>query len=129
MLRVLPSWEVFLTQGIYEEDNMQEIRFDDKCKITRSTGKYNEYDEPITELVYEGACKYQEGGVSASRFITLYPLLFLPEIVMTDTNDIVEIVTNTGRKRKSLVNIARDIPMTKVPINITRVELKQATAD
>ena len=116
-------------QGIYAEDkDMQEIRFDDKCKITRATGK-NKYDEPITERVYEGACKYQEGGVSASRFITLNPLLFLPEIVMTDTNDIVEIVTSTGRKRKSLVNIARDIPMTKVPINITRVELKLATAD
>lgn len=116
-------------QDIYEEDSMQEIRFDDKCKITRETGKTNKYDEPITELVYEGACKYQEGGASASRFVTLNPLLFLPEIVMTDTNDIVEIVTSTGRKRKSLVNIARDIPMTKVPINITRVELKQATAD
>lgn len=118
-----------MTQDIYAEDNMQEIKFNDKCKITRATGKYNEYDEPITELVYEGVCKYQEGGASASRFITLNPLLFLPEIVMTDTNDIVEIVTSTGRKRKSLVNIARDIPMAKVPINITRVELKQATAD
>ena len=119
-----------MTQDIYAEDKtMQEIKFDDKCKITRSTGKYNEYDEPITVLVYEGACKYQEGGASASHFITLNPLLFLPEIVMTDTNDIVEILTSTGRKRKSLVNIARDIPMTKVPINITRVELKQATAD
>lgn len=64
-------------QDIYEGDSMQEIRFDDKCKITRETGKTNEYDEPITELVYEGACKYQEGGASASRFVTLNPLPYM----------------------------------------------------
>ena len=101
------------------------IEFKDKCKITRDTGKTDKYDEPIVEVIYDGACLYEEGGASASRLITLNPLLFLPTNVLVETNDIVEIVTSFGRKRKSLVRIARDIRTRE--LSITRLELKQTT--
>jgi hypothetical protein len=103
------------------------IEFKDKCKITRATGKVDKHDELIVEVIYEGACLYEEGGASASRLITLNPLLFLPtNKVLVETNDIVDIVTSFGRKRNSLVRIARDIRTRE--LSITRLELKQTTA-
>lgn len=102
------------------------IEFKDKCKITRDIGNTNKYDEPIVEVIYEGACLYQEGSASASNPITLNPLLFLPtNDVLVEINDIVEIVTSFSRKRKSLVRIARDIRSRE--LSITRLELKQTT--
>jgi hypothetical protein len=59
----------------------------------------------------------------------LSPLLFIPrEGVLAEIYDSVEITTRTGRKRKALVDVARDIdmPLSNLP-SMTRLELKQVT--
>lgn len=107
---------------------MRLIAFEDKCVIKRRLGA-NEYDEPIMESVYSGACCYQEGGYSnAQRMFMRNPILFLPEIsVLVDTNDIAEIKTKFGRELKAVVNIPREVELPITRERVTRLELKQAT--
>lgn len=109
---------------------MARIIFDDYCEIKRVGDGYDEYDNPIQEVIYSGECHYQERSrASFSQVITLSPLLFIPrEGVLAEINDFVEITTRTGRKRKALVDVARDIdmPLSNLP-SMTRLELKQVT--
>lgn len=108
---------------------MRLIGFEDACVIKRNKGGYDEYDNPLQEVVYEGACCYQEGGYSnAQRMFMRNPILFLPEIsVLVDTNDIAEVKTKFGRSLKAVVNIPREVELPITRERVTRLELKQAT--
>lgn len=108
---------------------MRLIAFEDKCAIKRNTGEYDEYDNPIQEVVYSGECCYQEGGYSnAQRMFVRNPILFLPEIsVLVDANDVVEVTTKFGRKLTAIVARPREIELPITHQQVTRLELKQAT--
>lgn len=110
---------------------MDLIDFKDSCVISRETGEYDNYDNPVTETIYEGPCLYEEGGLSYSnRIIVRNPLLFLPtNDVLIYINDVVEVTTFRGRVIKSLVENVRDIAMKMKPIQVTRIELKQARGE
>lgn len=105
---------------------MKLIKFKDKCTVLRDTGDYDEYDEPVRETVYEGACCYQEGGVSLTGIIIRKPTVYLPSNdVLVYINDIVHITTETGREINSEVELARDIRFVGSSTQITKMELKQ----
>ena len=108
---------------------MQMIRFEDTCVIKRNMGGYDEYDNPLQEVVYADKCCYQEGGYSnAQRMFMRNPILFLPEVlVLVDANDIVEVTTKFGRKLAAVVARPREIEMPITRQRVTRLELKQAT--
>lgn len=108
---------------------MQLIRFEDTCVIKRNVGGYDEYDNPLQEVIFEGECCYQEGGYSnAQRMFMRNPILFLPEISeLVDANDVVEVKTKFGRELKAVVNIPREIELPLTRQRVTRLELKQAT--
>lgn len=108
---------------------MRLIGFEDTCVIKRNKGGYDEYDNPLQEVVYEGVCCYQEGGYSnAQRMFMRNPILFLPEIsVLVDTNDIAEVKTKFGRSLEAVVNIPREVELPITRERVTRLELKQAT--
>lgn len=108
---------------------MRLIAFEDKCVIKRNTKGYDEYDEPIMDVVYSGECCYQEGGYSnAQRMFVRNPILYLPDVsVLVDANDIVEVITKFGRKLTAIVARPREIELPITRERITRVELKQAT--
>lgn len=108
---------------------MRLIAFEDKCVIKRNTDGYDEYDNPLQEVVYEDKCCYQEGGYSnAQRMFVRNPILFLPEVsVMVDANDVVEITTKFGRKLTAIVARPREIELPITRQRVTRLELKQAT--
>ena len=108
---------------------MQLIRFEDTCVIKRNVGGYDEYDNPLQEVIFEGECCYQEGGYSnAQRMFMRNPILFLPEISeLVNANDVVEVKTKFGRELKAVVNIPREIELPLTRQRVTRLELKQAT--
>lgn len=105
---------------------MKLIKFKDNCTVLRDTGTYDEYDEPVLETVYEGACCYQEGSVSLTGIIIRKPTVYLPSNgVLVYINDIVHITTETGREINSEVELARDIRFVGSSTQITKMELKQ----
>ena len=108
---------------------MRLIVFEDTCVIKRNLGEYDEYDNPLQEVVYSGECCYQEGGYSnAQRMFVRNPILFLPNVsVLVNANDIVEVTTKFGRKLTAIVARPREIELPITRERITRVELKQAT--
>lgn len=107
---------------------MRLIAFEDKCVIKRSVG-VNEYDEPIMESVYSGACCYQEGGYSnTQQMFVRNPILFLPDVsVLVDANDIVEVTTKFGRTLTAVVARPREVELPITRERVARLELKQAT--
>lgn len=111
---------------------MELITFDDVCVISRPTGKVTEYDEPIMDTIYNDSCLYQEAGRSYSaKFISLSPIVFLPtNDVLVEINDVVDLVTENGRKRVGVIDNVRDIILTKPIVRkLTRIELKQTKKD
>ena len=109
---------------------MQFIEFRDTCTISRQTKEKDAFGNFIRSVIYEGPCCYQEGGQTDSyRIITRNPSLFISgNDAIVEINDTVEVTTETGRKIKSLVQIARDIRLRSAKrLDITRIELKQAT--
>lgn len=112
---------------------MQFIEFRDTCVIKRDNGGRDEWDNPINpEIVYSGACLYEEGGSGYSRsIITRTPTVYLPDIsAQIFINDSIEIVTEFGREIKSVASNVRDINMPwRTNVKVTKIELKQAKGD
>ena len=110
---------------------MQGSKFSDTCVISRNMGHKDEFGNPVDDIIYEGACLYQESGqVLSYSIITRNPALYLPSNdVLVQINDAVTITTETGRVIKTLVQVARDVRLKfKARINMTTIELKQATS-
>ena len=108
---------------------MQFIEFRDTCTISRKTGKRDDFGNDLKATVYKGPCNYQEGGQVSFGIITRNPTMYLPSNdVIVEINDSVSVTTETGRTIVSLVQVARDIRLRAMKhLNVTRVELKQAT--
>ncbi len=110
---------------------MKFIDFRDHCVITRG-GSKDAWDNPIgAEVIYDGDCNYQEGGVVSTRVFTVRgPVVFLPGAVRVDINDALTVTTETGREIKSVVKVVRDINLPwRAEARVTRIELKQAQGD
>lgn len=107
---------------------MKLITFEDSCIIKRNSNEYDEHDNPLQEIVYEGMCCYQENGHSNAQgmFVRNSILFLLETSILIDTNDIVEITTKFGRKLNAVVAKPRDIELPFSRDKVTRLELKQA---
>ena len=111
---------------------MKFIDFRDKCLIARATGEKDEWDNDVRDVVYEGACLFEEGGTGYSRsIITRAPSVYLPGVdVQVLINDYIEIETEFGRKILAIAKSVRDINMPwRTNVQITKIELKQAQGD
>jgi hypothetical protein len=112
---------------------MQLLDFRDTCVITRERGEKDEWDNTLApQVVYDGACSYQEGGTSYTRVFTMRsPTVFLPGVdVEVRINDALAITTEFGREIKSIAKIVRDVNLPwRAGIKVTRIELKQAQGD
>ena len=106
---------------------MRNIKFEDECVIERIVG-VDSYDKPLTQVIYNGKCSYQEGGYSQSQNImTRTPLAFLPMVsALCETNDSIEIKTKFGRIYRGIVARSREIELPMTRERLTRLELKQA---
>jgi hypothetical protein len=106
---------------------MDEIPFKYSCIITRASGKYDEWDNPVNPtVIYEGKCDYQKGQPTLGTLYVHNDIVFLPKNdVLVRENDIVEAKVGKGRKYKGVVNSVSDIEYQLFERELTKIELKQ----
>ena len=111
---------------------MNLIKFRDTCTIARGIGEVDEYDNPIEDVIYRGACLYEEGGKNwSSNMLSRTPTVFLPSNdTIININDSISIITESGREIKAFASSIRDVRLRIMQtIDITKIELKQAFED
>lgn len=106
---------------------MSDLSYRDYCIITRSTGEVDEYDNLVSEEIYNGECDFQPGGQTALSIITHNDVVYLPRQVMVYENDSIVVTTQTGRKREGVVKLANDLGLDLTGDWVTEIEIKQST--
>lgn len=106
---------------------MSYLSYRDHCVITRSTGEVDEYDNLVSEEIYNGECDFQPGGQTALSIITHNDVVYLPRQVMVYENDSIIVTTQTGRKREGVVKLANDLGLDLTGDWVTEIEIKQST--
>lgn len=106
---------------------MSYLSYRDHCIITRSTGEVDEYDNLVSEEIYNGECDFQPGGQTALSIITHNDVVYLPRQVMVYENDSIAVTTQMGRKREGVVKLANDLGLDLTGDWVTEIEIKQST--
>lgn len=107
---------------------MSDLSYRDHCRITRDTGEYDEWDVPIDPIeIYDGKCDFQGGGQTPLSIVTHNDVVYLPLHVMVETNDIIKVTTDLGRKREGIVGNVNDLGLDPTGDWITEIEIKQST--
>lgn len=105
-----------------------ELEFKDTCIITRMSGEYDEWDNPIGTEIYNGNCMFQQGGQTSLSIVTRNDVVYLPSNdVIIESNDVIDVLTARGRKRHGVANNARDIELPITKELLTKIEIKQST--
>ena len=105
---------------------MSDLSYKDHCVITRSTGEVGEYDQFVSEGVYNGVCDWQPGGQTSLSIITHNDVVYLPKAVMVLENDNITVTTALGRKREGVVKLANDLGLDLTGDYVTEIEIKQS---
>jgi hypothetical protein len=106
---------------------MSDLSYKDHCRITRSTGEYDEWDNPLIEEIYNGVCDFQPGGQTSLSIISHNDVVYLPKAVMVEENDLISVTTQLGRKREGVVKLANDLGLDLTGDWVTEIEIKQST--
>ena len=106
---------------------MSYLSYRDHCVITRSTGEVDEYDNLVSEEIYNGECDFQPGGQTALSIITHNDVVYLPRQVMVYENDSIAVTTQAGRKREGVVKLANDLGLDLTGDWVTEIEIRQST--
>lgn len=106
---------------------MSDLSYRDHCRITRDTGEYDEWDNPVETEIYDGKCDFQGGGQTPLSIVTHNDVVYLPLHVMVETNDIIKVTTDLGRKREGIVGNVNDLGLDLTGDWITEIEIKQST--
>lgn len=106
---------------------MELIKFDDRCTVRRDSGEYDEWDNAITEEVYSGKCRYQQGVQSEWTTAQRNSVLFLDGDVRLSENDTVSVTLSNGVERSGTVKTVRNIEMPLTHKRMTRIEIVHDT--
>lgn len=106
---------------------MSDLSYRDHCRITRSTGEYDEWDNSIDTEIYDGVCDFQPGGQTSLSIISHNDVVYLPKAVMVQENDNIAVTTQLGRKREGVVRLANDLGLDLTGDWVTEIEIKQST--
>lgn len=106
---------------------MSDLSYRDHCRITRSTGEYDEWDNPFDTEIYDGVCDFQPGGQTSLSIISHNDVVYLPKAVMVQENDNIAVTTQLGRKREGVVRLANDLGLDLTGDWVTEIEIKQST--
>lgn len=105
---------------------MKIVKFVDSCDITRLSGTYDSWDNPIYDSIYSGECLYEEKNTSnTNQVINNTAVVFIPQSDdLIQIGDIVEITTKRERIIRGNVRAFRDISLsTFSKQELTRIEL------
>lgn len=109
------------------------LRMEDDCVIKRTLkdGRgdilADEYDEPKTQVVYDGKCCYQAGGQTSLSVTVRNDVVYLSgNKTLFYSGDIIEIATKQGRKRNGVIRVVRDITMPLSRQEFTKIEIEQS---
>lgn len=111
------------------------LDYPDHCKITREQNGYDEYDEPLApKVIYDGECDFQPGeqtrgmiAVRTSDKIYIPGLIHTADGEMISNGDVVDWVTESGRKFHGVVDEANDVKIELDGSWVTEIEIKQGT--
>lgn len=104
------------------------IEYKDTCTISRLNGEVDQWGDPAATIIYEGVCDFQQGGQTSLSIISHNDVVYLPtNDIIIQANDIISVITATGRKRDGVVSVAKDIRFRYFSENITEIEIKQGT--
>lgn len=108
---------------------MNLIKFEDKCVITRDSGgvKVDEFDNPINvKEIYNDKCRYQQGVQAYMGISVRNSLVFIPNRVKVEENDIVVVyVKEDAVKMQGVVTNPRYVELPLTGEKVTRIELSQ----
>lgn len=121
---------------------MRLIPYTDRCEITRTANGsvgtykigstlrvgeggvlYDEYDEPICEAVYSGACRYQPQGWDNSSIATRTSRISIPEEVNLLKGDYIRVVLARGGEWSGVVSDSRIVEMPMSGTIVTNIEV------
>lgn len=105
---------------------MSDLSYPDKCVITRSTGETDEWDNLVTDEIYNDVCDFQPGGQTSLSIISHNDVVYLPRAVMVQENDNITVTTALGRKREGVVKLANDLGLDLTGDYVTEIEIKQS---
>lgn len=111
------------------------LSYPDHCKITREQNGYDEYDEPLAPIViYDGECDFQWGETTRGMItVRTSDKIYIPGLVRTaegemiSNGDVVDWVTESGRKFHGVVDEANDVKIELDGSWVTEIEIKQGT--
>lgn len=106
---------------------MSDLSYPDKCVITRSTGETDEWDNLVSEEIYNDKCDWQQGGQTSQSIITHNDVVYLPGHVMVKDNDKIYVRNRHGREREGVVKLANDLDLDLTGDCVTEIEIKQST--
>lgn len=113
---------------------MSDLSYRDHCRITRDTGKYDEYDNPIVKEIYNNKCDFQPGEQTRGMIaVRTNDKIYIPGLIKTAEGDMIsngdeiEWVTESGRKFKGVVDEVNDVKIELDGSWITEIEIKQST--
>lgn len=98
---------------------MELLTFDDYVTIQRALTEGNEYDVVEYENIYNGNCRYQQGGQVYNG------VCFIPEDIAVSENDRITIVLSNSRKMQGIVESYKNVRQSITHERLTRIILKQ----
>lgn len=105
---------------------MDLLKFNDKCEITNYSGRYDEYDNPIGEIIYQGGCMYQSGNQANKEILVRSDVVYIVGINhKISANDLITIHTHLGECIKGAVSEAYPVELPLSGNRYTRIVIKQ----
>lgn len=98
---------------------MELLTFDDYVTIQRALTEGDEYDVVEYGNIYNGNCRYRQGGQVYNG------VMVIPEDIAVSENDRVTIVLSNARKMQGVVESYKNVRQPLTHERLTRIILKQ----
>lgn len=106
---------------------MSDLSYKDQCVITRSTGEYDEWDNPLTEEIYNGVCDFQPGGQQAGAIMTYTDKVYIKGVILARSNDLIDVTPQMGIGRKGIIEYVNFLLLDLTGDCETEISIKQST--
>jgi hypothetical protein len=113
---------------------MSDLSYRDHCRITRPTGEYDKFDNPLTEEIYNGVCDFQPGEQTRGMIaVRINDKIYISGVIRTvsgdmiSNGDMIEWRTESGRKFNGVIDEVNDVKIELDGSWVTEIEIKQST--